>query len=93
MGGRLGSGVRLRKCPFCGGSVSLYQMNEEGWWWYYIATGHNEKTRCRCRVFMESKRYSDLACDKERDEIKIALIENWNRRYVKCAGLQGGLLI
>ena len=80
MGKYLGTGVQLSKCPFCGGSVSLYETGEDGWWWYYIATGRNQKTRCRCRVFMESQKYSELAGDKEKAAIKTLLIENWNRR-------------
>lgn len=80
MGKHLGTGTRLEKCPFCGGSVSLYEMGDDGWRWYYIASGRNKKTRCRCRVFMESEKYAEGASEKETIAIRTALVERWNRR-------------
>lgn len=88
MAGNFGTGVKLSKCPFCGGSVSLYKGGEDGWWWYYITTGRSGKTRCKCRVIMESQKYSGLASEKEKAAIKTLLVENWNRRYVKCVAVQ-----
>ena len=80
MGKHLGTGTRFEKCPFCGGSVSLYEMGDDGWRWYYIASGRNKKTRCRCRVFMESEKYAEGASKKETLASRTALIEKWNRR-------------
>lgn len=83
MGERLKTGHRLGKCPFCGGHVSMYEMGDDGWRWYFIASGKKDKTRCRCRVFMESEKYADGASEKETLAIRMALVEKWNRRALQ----------
>lgn len=80
MGKKLGTGLRLDKCPFCGGSVSLYDISDEVWRWYYIASGRNRRTCCTCGTFMESEKFFDCASEKEKLDIRTALIEKWNRR-------------
>ena len=80
MGERVKTGLRPEKCPFCGGSVSVYEMGDDSWRWYYIASGKNKQTRCRCRVFMESEKFADAASEKEKLAIRTILVERWNRR-------------
>lgn len=69
----------LKRCPFCGGKVAIAESGDHLTSWMFVTRG-NGKDGCKCRVFMESKPYSfDSVADKEK--IKKALIEAWNKRY------------
>lgn len=72
--------LNLKPCPFCGGSVTIAQMNDGDQWWYFITTGNDRETRCHCRLFMESEKYGAWASKAQRLAIRHDLIERWNRR-------------
>ena len=71
---------QLKPCPFCGGEVAIALTGCSGIAHWIITRGRKENA-CRCRVFMESKRFivelnGSFDGSKEREE----LIERWNRR-------------
>lgn len=71
---------QLKPCPFCGGEVSIVLTGHNGFGNWLITRGCKENA-CRCRVFMESKRFivdldGNFDGSKEREE----LIQRWNRR-------------
>lgn len=74
------SGAALKHCPFCGGQVMIAEIGDDQSHWYYVTRGKIRKTRCTCRVFMESDRFDADAPAAEKAAIKAALKEKWNRR-------------
>lgn len=72
---------RLKRCPFCGGKVTICSMSDEDERWFYVFGMYkgNEKC-CRCRVFMESEKYRTGASDEEIRAIRSELVAKWNRR-------------
>lgn len=72
--------TELKPCPFCGGevSISLHGIKSSGYWWS-INRGMNKETKCECRLFLESEKFS--WDNKERkDEEYNKLIKHWNTR-------------
>jgi len=73
---------KLKPCPFCGGDVRIIRTGgdyEEPIFDYYMITRGRGKNACRCRLFMESDRFSYE--DEQLARIaKANLIEAWNRR-------------
>lgn len=51
----------LRPCPICGKKVSIARTdNEVGERWWFITRGTYRTTRCNCRLFLESAKFT---CD------------------------------
>ena len=73
---------KMKKCPFCGGDVRIIKASDdldEPIFGYYMITRGRGKNGCRCRLFMESDRFSYE--DKRLARIaKANLIVAWNRR-------------
>ncbi len=72
--------TELKRCPFCGGEVSIAESGDHLTSWMFITRG-NGKNECKCRVFMESKTYDFDSSESEKVKIKADLIEAWNKRY------------
>lgn len=70
----------LKKCPFCGGEVTIAEGGYRQTRWMYVTRG-NKENRCNCCVFMESKTYNYDSSEKDKERIKADLIEAWNKRY------------
>lgn len=76
------SGIeKLGPCPLCGKKVSIARAdNEFGERWWFITRGPYKTTRCNCRLFLESEKFT---CDWNDDyalECRRRLIETWNTR-------------
>lgn len=71
----------LLPCPICGKKVSIARTeNEVGERWWFITRGTYKTTRCNCRLFLESEKFT---CDWNDDyslECRTKLIEKWNTR-------------
>lgn len=72
--------TELKRCPFCGGEVTIAEAGDHLTSWMFITRG-NGKNRCKCRVFMESKPYSFDYSAADKEKVKKDLIEAWNKRY------------
>ena len=69
--------MKIEKCPFCGGEVSIALCGDGFDAWWFITRGHGENA-CKCRLFMESEKFnkdSEMA-----DFVADDLIAAWNRR-------------
>jgi endogenous inhibitor of DNA gyrase (YacG/DUF329 family) len=75
------SGEVLRPCPICGKKVSIARTdNEVGERWWFITRGTYRTTRCNCRLFLESEKFT---CGWNEDyslECRAKLIDKWNIR-------------
>lgn len=71
---------RLKRCPFCGGKVTIASMTDEDEHWFYVFGLHKDEEYCHCRVFMESEKFRDGATTEEIKAIRSELIAKWNRR-------------
>lgn len=71
----------LLPCPICGKKVSIARTeNEVGERWWFITRGTYKTTRCNCRLFLESEKFT---CDWNDDyslECRAKLVEKWNTR-------------
>lgn len=72
--------TELKKCPFCGGEVAIAETSHDSELWMFVTRGHGDN-KCKCRIFMESRTYTLDSSESERQKIKKALIEAWNKRY------------
>lgn len=72
--------ARLKRCPFCGGKVTIASMSDEDEHWFYVFGLYNDDDHCHCRVFMESEKFMDGATDAEINAIRSELVAKWNRR-------------
>ncbi len=72
--------TELKRCPFCGGEVTIAESGDHLTSWMFITRG-NGKNRCKCRVFMESKPYGFDYSAADKEKVKKDLIEAWNSRY------------
>ena len=70
----------LKRCPFCGGEVTIAETGDHLTSWMFITRG-NGKNGCKCRVFMQSKPYSFGHSVAKKEKIKKDLSEAWNKRY------------
>ena len=70
----------LKRCPFCGGKVTIAESGDHLTSWMFVTRG-NGKNGCKCRVFMESKPYSFDYSAADKEKVKKDLIEAWNKRY------------
>lgn len=70
----------LKRCPFCGGEVTIAETSDHLTSWMFITRG-NGQNGCKCRVFMQSKPYSFGHSAAVKEKIKKDLIEAWNKRY------------
>lgn len=68
----------LKPCPFCGGEVRIALIEDDDCKWF-VTRGLGDGA-CRCRVFMESRRFDRRYSDDDIDQIKRDLIDDWNRR-------------
>jgi hypothetical protein len=69
--------MKIEKCPFCGGEVSIALCGDGFDARWFITRGHGENA-CKCRLFMESEKFnkdSEMA-----DFVADDLIAAWNRR-------------
>ena len=49
----------LKPCPFCGGEVDIALTGYKTEQWLFVTRGHSTKEKnCKCRLFMESEKYS-----------------------------------
>lgn len=71
---------RLKRCPFCGGKVTIASMTDEDDHWFYVHGVYNGDANCHCRVFMESEKFRDDASTDEIKAVRSALVTKWNRR-------------
>lgn len=69
----------LKPCPFCGGYVQIAYDGDNVLSYWVVTRGYG-KTRCRCRLFMESHSFSQKATPEEKMIYKHKLIDAWNRR-------------
>ena len=69
----------LKRCPFCGGKVTIAEVGDYLTSWMSITRG-NCKDGCKCRVFMESKPYNSDYSEADKEKIKKDLVEAWNKR-------------
>ena len=72
--------TELKRCPFCGGKVTIAESGDYSIRWMFI-TRESSKNGCKCRVFIESKPYSFNCSVADKEKIKKDLIEAWNKRY------------
>lgn len=72
--------ARLKRCPFCGGKVTIASMSDEDEHWFYVFGLYNDDDYCSCRIFMESEKYRTGASDAEIKAIMSELVAKWNRR-------------
>ena len=72
--------TELKRCPFCGGKVTIAESGDHLTSWMVITRG-NGKNGCKCRVVRESKTYSFDYSAADKEKIKKDLIEAWNKRY------------
>lgn len=69
----------LKRCPFCGGEVTITEGSMSMTKWLFISHAQGEN-KCTCRVFMESEEYVFNCPEEDKEEIKADLIEAWNKR-------------
>lgn len=72
--------TELKRCPFCGGEVTIAETGTDTKKWMFVSRAHGEG-KCTCRVFMESGEYWFDCPEKDKERIKADLIEAWNKRY------------
>ena len=74
--------AELKPCPFCGGEVRIveYYDNDGIVAWYRVSRGVDEKNRCNCRVFMESRMFLRTSSDEQKQTELKDLSDAWNRR-------------
>ena len=71
----------LRPCPICGKKVSIARTdNEVGERWWFITRGTYRTTRCNCRLFLESEKFTCGWNDDYSLECRAKLIDKWNTR-------------
>ena len=73
----------LKPCPFCGGEVTIALTGSQLYNWLFVTRGHSAtKKNCKCRLFMESERYSieDGFPEETYKKVKSDLVSAWNRR-------------
>lgn len=70
----------LKRCPFCGGEVAIAEVSYDSELWMSVTRGHGNN-KCKCRIFMESKKYTLDSPESEKAKIKADIIEAWNKRY------------
>ena len=72
----------LKPCPLCGGKVSIARTDNgvgERWWFITRGTTYNT-TRCPCRLFLESEKFTCGWNDDYSLECRAKLIDRWNTR-------------
>lgn len=75
------SGEVLKPCPICGKKVSIARTeNEVGERWWFITRGTYKTTRCNCRLFLESEKFTCGWNDDYSLECRAKLIDRWNTR-------------
>lgn len=75
------SEVALSPCPLCGKKVSIARSdNEQGERWWSVTRGTCKTTRCNCRLFLESEKFTCGWNDAHALECRRKLIERWNAR-------------
>lgn len=72
--------TELKRCPFCGGEVTIAESGAGTKRWMVVSRAHGEN-KCTCHVFMESGEYWFDCPEKDKERIKADLIEAWNKRY------------
>lgn len=71
----------LLPCPICGKKVSIARTdNEVGERWWFITRGTYRTTRCNCRLFLESEKFTCGWNDDYSLECRAKLIDKWNTR-------------
>lgn len=71
----------LLPCPICGKKVSIASTeNEVGERWWFITRGTYKTTRCNCRLFLESEKFTCSWNDDYSLECRAKLIDKWNTR-------------
>ncbi len=71
----------LLSCPICGKKVSIARTeNEVGERWWFITRGTYRTTRCNCRLFLESEKFTCGWNDDYSLECRAKLIDKWNTR-------------
>lgn len=71
----------LLPCPICGKKVSIARTeNEAGERWWFITRGTYKTTRCNCRLFLESEKFTCGWNDDYSLECRAKLIDKWNTR-------------
>lgn len=71
----------LLPCPICGKKVSIARTeNEVGERWWFITRGTYKTTRCNCRLFLESEKFTCGWNDDYSLECRAKLIDKWNTR-------------
>ena len=84
---------KLPPCPICGGemSIALHSNEFEDYWWT-VQRGHNDRTACKCRLFVESDATftlddgEDAWSDPYALMLRDRLVEKWSTR----AGAEDG---
>ena len=71
----------LKPCPICGKKVAIARTeNEVGERWWFITRGTYRTTRCNCRLFLESEKFTCGWNDDYSLECRAKLIDKWNTR-------------
>lgn len=71
----------LKPCPICGKKVSIARTdNEVGERWWFITRGTYRTTRCNCRLFLKSEKFTCGWNDDYALECRAKLIDKWNTR-------------
>ena len=80
----------LRPCPICGKKVSIARTeNEVGERWWFITRGTYRTTRCNCRLFLESEKFTCGWNDDYSLECRAKLIDKWNTRAELAGEING----
>lgn len=73
--------TELLPCPICGKKVSIARTeNEVGERWWFITRGTYRTTRCNCRLFLESEKFTCGWNDDYSLECRAKLTDKWNTR-------------
>lgn len=71
----------MKPCPICDKKVSIARTeNEVGERWWFITRGTYKTTRCNCRLFLESEKFTCGWNDDYSLECRAKLIDRWNTR-------------
>ena len=76
---------KLKPCPFCGGKVRVAVTGDDGQLVWFVTRGL-KAGKCTCRVFMESECFYSDTPEKEKQRLKMSLVEAWNRRVGESDG-------
>ena len=77
----IASEATLLSCPLCGKKVSIARTeNEQGERWWFVTRAPYRTTRCECRLFLESEKFTCGWNDAHALECRRKMVERWNTR-------------